>query len=108
MFHGRGGRDRTTTSQTNVRFRWQNLPYVKIMVNALVALNGACDQAVHNKERCLSLSAYAAPSRGRATAFRFHPLPNAIKCSWLEGLRTVLDRVIDVHEQRGAPYLGPV
>ena len=81
------------------------MPYVKIMVNALVALNGACDQAVHNKERCLSLSAYAAPSRGRATAFRFHPLPNRCKCSWLEGLRTVLDRVIDVHEQKGAQCL---
>jgi hypothetical protein len=103
MFHGRGGRDRTTTSQTNVRFRWQNVPYVKCMVNGLVALNGACDQAVHNKERCLSLSAYAAPSRGGVTAFRFRPLSNAIKCSWLEGLRAVLDRVIDSHEQRGAP-----
>ena len=82
--------------------RWQNVPYVKCMVNGLVALNGACDQAVHNKERCLSLSAYAAPSRGGVTAFRFRPLSNAIKCSWLEGLRTVLDRVIDVHEQKGA------
>ncbi len=78
------------------------MPYVKCMVNGLVALNGACDQAVHNKERCLSLSAYE-PSRGGATAFRFRPLPNAIKCSWLEGLRAVLDRVIDSHEQRGAP-----
>jgi hypothetical protein len=94
--------------QTNVCCRWQNVPYVKIMVNGLVALNGACDQAVHNKERCLSLSVYAAPSRPRATAFQSHPFPNAIKCSWLKGLRTVLDRVIDVHEQRGAPYLGPV
>ncbi len=49
--------------QTYVQMcRWQNVPYVKCMVNGLVALNGACDQAVHNKERCLSLSAYAAPS----------------------------------------------
>ncbi len=48
--------------QTNVCCRWQNVPYVKCMVNGLVALNGACDQAVHNKERCLSLSVYAAPS----------------------------------------------
>jgi hypothetical protein len=77
MFHGRGGRDRTTTSQTNVRFRWQNVPYVKCMVNGLVALNGACDQAVHNKERCLSLSGCAAPSRHRAMACRFQLLPNA-------------------------------
>jgi hypothetical protein len=53
-------------AQTYLRCRWQNVPYVKCMVNGLVALNGACDQAVHNKERCLSLSAYAAPSRGRS------------------------------------------
>ena len=35
------------------------------------------------------------------------PNPRRCECSWLEGLRTVLDRVIDSHEQRGAPYLGP-
>ena len=35
------------------------------------------------------------------------PTPRRCECSWLEGLRTVLDRVIDSHEQRGAPYLGP-
>lgn len=91
-------------AQTNVLCRWQNVPYVKCMVNGLVALNGACDQAVHNKERCLSLSAYAAPSRGRAAALP-KPAPQRCKCSWLEGLRTVLDQVIDAHEQRGAQYL---
>ena len=69
----------------NVRCRWQNMPYVKCMVNGLVALNGACDQAVHNKERCLSLSAYAAPSRGRATAFQFHSLPNAANAAGSKG-----------------------
>jgi hypothetical protein len=95
------------TAQTHLPCRWQNVPYVKCMVNGLVALNGACDQAVHNKERCLSLSAYATPSRRRASAVRFHPLPNAIKCSWLEGLRAVLDRVIDVHEQKGAQCIWP-
>jgi hypothetical protein len=34
------------------------------------------------------------------------PIPTApqrCKCSWLEGLRNVLDRVIDAHEQRGSP-----
>ncbi len=71
--------------QTYVQCRWQNLPYVKIMVNGLVALSGACDQAVHNKERCLSLSAYAAPIQGRATAFRFHPLPNAANAAGSKG-----------------------
>jgi hypothetical protein len=30
------------------------------------------------------------------------PASQRCKCSWLEGLRTVLDRVIDSHEQRGA------
>ena len=29
--------------------------------------------------------------------------PQRCECSWLEGLRMVLDRVIDSHEQRGAP-----
>ena len=52
-----------------VRCRWQNVPYVKIMVNGLVALNEACGQAVHNKERCLSLAGYAAPIRDRPTKF---------------------------------------
>ncbi len=33
------------------------------------------------------------------------PASQCCKCSWLEGLRTVLDRVIDVHEQKGAQCL---
>jgi hypothetical protein len=70
---------------TNVCCRWQNLPYVKCMVNGLVALNGACDQAVHNKERCLSLSTYAAPSRRRAIAFQLNPLPNAVSAAGSKG-----------------------
>jgi hypothetical protein len=61
--------DCTAAAQTILRYRWQNLPYVKIMVSALVALNGACKDAVHNKERCLSLAGYAIPSRDRATTF---------------------------------------
>ena len=69
MPDGLGCTDRTATAQTSLRHRWQNLPYVKIMVNALVALNGACEHAVHNKERCLSLAGYAIPSRDRATTF---------------------------------------
>jgi hypothetical protein len=71
--------------QTNVWCRWQNVPYVKCMVNGVVALNGACDQAVHNKERCLSLSMYAAPNQGRATALRFRPLPNAANAAGSKG-----------------------
>jgi len=68
-----------------VRCRWQNVPYVKIMVNGLVALNEACGQAVHYKGRCLSLSAYAAPSRDRASVFRFHLLPNAANAAGSKG-----------------------
>ena len=85
MPDGLGGTDRTATAQTSLRHRWQNVPYVKIMVNGLVALNGACDQAVHNKERCLSLSGCAAPSRHRAMACRFQLLPNAANAAGSKG-----------------------
>ena len=71
--------------QTYSRCCGQNVPYVKCMVNGLVALTGACDQAVHNKERCLSLSAYAAPSRRRASAVRLHPLHNAANAAGSKG-----------------------
>ena len=71
--------------QSNVRYHWQNVPYVKCMVSGLVALSKACDQAVHNKERCLSLSGYAVPSRDRAIALRFHPLPDAANAAGSKG-----------------------
>jgi hypothetical protein len=43
------------------RTRWcglvlQLVPYVKTMVGAVMALKGACSQAVHNKERCTALA----------------------------------------------------
>ncbi len=83
----------------------QNLPYVKGMVSGLVALSAACDQAVHNKERCISLSTYVRATRARMAGGQacrvFGDRPFCDGCSWLEGLRTVLDRVVDVHEQRG-------
>jgi hypothetical protein len=63
------------------RFCVQNLPYVKGMVSGLVALNAACDQAVHNKERCVSLSTYAMLKREakllRADRSRLHALDAA-------------------------------
>jgi hypothetical protein len=43
------------------RTRWcggvlQHVPYVKTMFSAVMALKGACSQAVHNKERCTALA----------------------------------------------------
>ena len=51
------------------RTRWcggvlQHVPYVKTMLGAVMALKGACSQAVHNKERCAALAEcvrFAAP-----------------------------------------------
>ncbi len=34
----------------------QHVPYVKTMFRAVMALKGACSQAVHNKERCAALA----------------------------------------------------
>ncbi len=34
----------------------QLVPYVKTMLGAVMALKGACSQAVHNKERCIALA----------------------------------------------------
>ena len=34
----------------------QHVPYVKTMFGAVMALKGACSQAVHNKERCTALA----------------------------------------------------
>ncbi len=34
----------------------QHVPYVKTMFGAVIALKGACSQAVHNKERCAALA----------------------------------------------------
>ncbi len=42
----------------------QHVPYVKTMLGAVMALKGACSQAVHNKERCAALAEcvrFAAP-----------------------------------------------
>ncbi len=37
--------------------RWlQHVPHVKTMFGAVMALKGACSQAVHNKERCAALA----------------------------------------------------
>ena len=33
----------------------QHLPYVRTMFSAVMALKGACNQAVHNKSRCTAL-----------------------------------------------------
>ena len=33
----------------------QHVPYVKTMFSAVIALKGACREAVHNKERCTAL-----------------------------------------------------
>ena len=33
----------------------QHVPYVKTMFSAVMALKGACNQAVHNKKRCTAL-----------------------------------------------------
>jgi hypothetical protein len=33
----------------------QHVPYVKTLFGAVMALKGACSQAVHNKERCTAL-----------------------------------------------------
>ncbi len=44
----------------------QHVPYVKTMLGAVMALRGACSQAVHNKERCAALAEcvrVAAPPR---------------------------------------------
>ena len=43
------------------RTRWcgrvlQLVPYVKMMFGAVMTLEGACSQAVHNKERCIALA----------------------------------------------------
>ena len=48
----------------------QLVPYVKTMFGAVMALRGACSQAVHNKERCAALAecvcfAFSIPSRAR-------------------------------------------
>ena len=34
----------------------QHVPYVKTMFSAVMALKGACSQAVHNKDRCTALA----------------------------------------------------
>ncbi len=34
----------------------QHVPYVKTMFCSVMALRGACSQAVHNKERCAALA----------------------------------------------------
>ncbi len=58
----------------------QLVPYVKTMVCAVMALKGACSQAVHNKERCTALAecvrVAAQPSRALCAA------PNCYASMW--------------------------
>jgi hypothetical protein len=132
----------------------QHVPYVKTMFSAVMALKGACSQAVHNKERCIALAEYvrvaAQPSLGAASrygaelcervglcvsrsmraracvsittycahaspSFSLHRAQCGVSlcythetaprcCRWLEGLCTVLNRIVDAHEKRGARH----
>jgi hypothetical protein len=86
------------------------LPYVKTMFGAVMKLKGACSQAVHNKERCTALAEcvwlHRHPMnfvRACACGVRVHGA-----CRWLQGLCTVLIRIVEAHEKRGALHTNVI